>query len=161
MYELKVYRGVMFHDNEYWCKICKGIDLFQNWHEEFYEFWSKHSKVSKICTLMGSFWSKYIMFELKNTKESCFMTLKTDAKFEEKLTCGFENDMNLANFYQRTQKSQYWYFDGILLSNVENVWLSNLQRSYVSWQWRMQNVKRNWLVISKWPEEFDEFWPEH
>ena len=35
------------------------------------------------------------------------MTLKTDAKFEEKLTCGFENDMNLANFYQRTQKSQY------------------------------------------------------
>ena len=36
------------------------------------------------------------------------MTLKTDAKFEEKLTFGFENDMrSLANFYQRTQKSQY------------------------------------------------------
>ena len=29
------------------------------------------------------------------------MTLKGDAKFEEKLTCGLENDMrNLANFYQ-------------------------------------------------------------
>ena len=36
------------------------------------------------------------------------MTPKTDAKFEEKLNCGFENDMRrLANFYQRTQKSQY------------------------------------------------------
>ena len=31
------------------------------------------------------------------------MTLKSDAKFEEKLTCGLENDMgNLANFHQIT-----------------------------------------------------------
>ena len=29
------------------------------------------------------------------------MTLKIDAKFEEKVTCDLENDMrNLANFYQ-------------------------------------------------------------
>ena len=27
------------------------------------------------------------------------MTLKSDAKFEEKLTCGLENDSNLANFH--------------------------------------------------------------
>ena len=50
------------------------------------------------------------------------MTLKSDAKFEEKLTCGFENDMNnLANFHQSTRKCQNWDFDGILLSKVENV----------------------------------------
>ena len=50
------------------------------------------------------------------------MTLECDAKFEEKLTCGLENDMrNLTNFYQNTQKSQNWDFDGILLSKVENV----------------------------------------
>ena len=50
------------------------------------------------------------------------MKLKSDAKFEEKLTCGSENDMgNLANFYQSTRKSQNWDFDGILLSKVENV----------------------------------------
>ena len=31
------------------------------------------------------------------------MTLKTDAKFEEKLTCGLENDRrNMANFDQGT-----------------------------------------------------------
>ena len=31
------------------------------------------------------------------------MTLKSDAKFEEKLSCDLENDMkNLANFYQNT-----------------------------------------------------------
>ena len=50
------------------------------------------------------------------------MTLKSDTKFEEKLTCGFENDIrDLANFYQSTRKSQNWDFDGILLSKVENV----------------------------------------
>ena len=31
------------------------------------------------------------------------MTLKIDANFEEKLTCGLQNDMrNLANFHQST-----------------------------------------------------------
>ena len=31
------------------------------------------------------------------------MTLKSDAKFEEKVTCGLENDIrNLANFYRST-----------------------------------------------------------
>ena len=50
------------------------------------------------------------------------MTLKSDTKFEEKLTCGLENQTrNLANFYQSTRKSQNWDFDGILLSKVENV----------------------------------------
>ena len=48
------------------------------------------------------------------------MTLKSDAKFGEKLNCDLENDMrNLANFHQSTQKSQNWDFDRILLSKVE------------------------------------------
>ena len=47
-------------------KFLRGMDLpFQSWCEEFHEFWPKHRKVSKIYTLMGSLWSKYIMFELK------------------------------------------------------------------------------------------------
>ena len=50
------------------------------------------------------------------------MTLETDAKFNKKVTCGLENDMrNLANFYQRTLKSQNWEFYWVLLSKVENV----------------------------------------
>ena len=44
------------------------------------------------------------------------MTLKGDAKFEEKLTCGLENDRNMANFHQSNLKSQNWDIDGILLS---------------------------------------------
>ena len=46
------------------------------------------------------------------------MTLNSDAKFEEKLTCGLENDMrNLANCYQCTRN---WDTDGILLFKIEN-----------------------------------------
>ena len=45
-YELKIYRGVICHENEEWYKIWRGTDLpFQNWHAEFNEFWPKHLKV--------------------------------------------------------------------------------------------------------------------
>ena len=37
------------------------------------------------------------------------MTLKIDAKFEEKLICCFKTDKNLVNFDPSTQKSQKSY----------------------------------------------------
>ena len=89
IYDLKIYR-VMCHDNEEWYKIWRGIDLsVQNLHEEFDEFWPKHFKVLKICTLMGSFWTKYIMFGLRknrrvmfhDTGDRCKIWNKTDLCF--------------------------------------------------------------------------------
>ena len=89
--------------------------MFQKWHE-YEEFWSEHSKIEKICTLIGPFWNK-------KYRGVIFITLASDAKFEEKLTCALENNMkNLANFHQGTWKSQNWDFDGILWSKVENIW---------------------------------------
>ena len=39
--------------------------------------------------------------------------LESDARFEEKVTCGLENNMNnLANFHQSTEKSQNRTFIG-------------------------------------------------
>ena len=91
--------------------------------QEFGEFWSEHSKVSKLCTLIGAFCAKYITFDLESTKELSFIALKNHEKFEEKLTYGLENDMrNLANLHQNTWKCQNWDFDDILLSKVENLW---------------------------------------
>ena len=41
------------------------------------------------------------------------MTLKSDAKFKEKLTCGFKYDMrNLLNFHPSTQKSENFFLMG-------------------------------------------------
>ena len=104
-FQLKKYRGVMSHVTEAWCKIWRKTGmLFQKW-QEFGEFWPNHSKASKICFLIGSFLYKvYNVWLEKNTDKLSFMTLKSDAKFEEKLTYSLENDMrNLASFHQSTQ----------------------------------------------------------
>ena len=82
-------RGVISHDPEYWCKIWRKTDLlFQKW-QEFGEFWPEHSKVSKICTFIGSYCAKYLMFNLKNyrgvifcdTEEWCKIWRKTNLWF--------------------------------------------------------------------------------
>ena len=62
--------------------------LFQKW-QEFGGFWSKHSKFSKICTLISPFRAKYITFDLKkyrgvifhDTEISCKIWKKTDLRF--------------------------------------------------------------------------------
>ena len=69
--------------------------------------------LTKVCNV----WAK------KDTEELFFLTLEGDAKFEEKLTCGLENNMrNLESFHESTWKSWNWDFYGVLSSKVENVW---------------------------------------
>ena len=91
------------------------------------------------------------------------MTLRSDAKFEETLTWGLENDTrNLANFHQNGWKCQNWDFDGILLSKVENVWLKIYRGLMCDYnEERYKNWKGIDLLFQKWHEEFDEFGPEH
>ena len=46
------------------------------------------------------------------------MTLKSDAKLKERLTCGFKYDMtNLVNFYPTSQKSENFFSMGSFCSN--------------------------------------------
>ena len=55
-------------------------------------------KSLKHFTLMGPFCQNHIKFQLKKY---------SDAKFKEKLTCGFTHDMgNFVNFHPTTQKSE-------------------------------------------------------
>ena len=114
-------RTVMCNNTEEWWKIWRGIgSLVQNWYKECYKFWLENSKVSKIYTLLGCFWPNS-MFELE--KKYIEVALECDAKFEETLTCDFENDTsNLENFHQTPQKSQKWDFHWFFLYKVENAW---------------------------------------
>ena len=90
------------------------------------------------------------------------MTLKSRAKFEEKLTCGLENDMrNLANFHQNTWNCQNWYFHGTLLSKVQNTWATNLQRSYNDTEEWWKIWRGIDLSFQNWHKEFDKFWLEN
>ena len=67
LFELRNYRGVVFQETEEVYAIWRGIDLsFKNWHNEFDKFWPECSKVSKIFTLMDSFWVKYILIKKIN-----------------------------------------------------------------------------------------------
>ena len=108
MFELKKYRGIMFHDTEEWCKIWRKTNLwFGKWHEELGKFLPEHLKVSKL----GLWWDPFVQsrkcISLKFTEELCIMTMKNDAKFEEELTCRFKIDMkNFTNFNLSTQRSQ-------------------------------------------------------
>ena len=66
-FELKKYRGVIFHDTQQWCK---------NWINPYLVVtkmawgigWTliRAPKSLKKCTLMGSFCPKHIMFQLEN-----------------------------------------------------------------------------------------------
>ena len=124
IFELKIYRGVMCHENEEWCKNWRGIDFsVQNWHEQFDEFWFKHSKISKICTLMGCLLSKYIMFDLKKYKGVMFHSTECWCKIWRKTDLCFQKwHVEFRKFLQEHWKSKNWDFDEILLSKVENAW---------------------------------------
>ena len=112
--------------------------------------WKLKLKVSEIFTLMGSFWEKYIFFELKSTDELSFNTLKSDTKFREESTCRFKIDMRKQILTWALESLKNFPFNGLLLSKVYIVWAKKVKRCYLSGHWGVvQNLKRNWLVVSK------------
>ena len=123
MHELKIYRGVMCHDNEEWCKNWRGIDLsHRNWHDEFWEFWPITLNSQKFA---GWFWAKYIMFEQKKYRQVMFDSTEYWCKIWTKTgyLCFQKWHEEFSNFLsEHVQKSKNWYFDGILSSKVGNVW---------------------------------------
>ena len=88
-FQLKKYRKVMSHDTEEWSKIWRKTDLLFQKYQEFGKFWPDCLKFSKICTLICSFCTMYITFDLKkwrgvnlhDTEESCKIWRKTDLWF--------------------------------------------------------------------------------
>ena len=82
-----------------------------------------------------------------------------NAKFKGKPTCGLKNDIrNLVNFRASRQKSENLHFDWILLPKAYKDLDEKIQKSYVSWHWRVSKVWRktdSWL--QKWHEEFGEY----
>ena len=61
----------------------------------------------KIGTLMRFFYQSRKCMSLKFAEELRVMTMKSDAKFGEELTCHFKTDMrNLTNFDSSTRKSK-------------------------------------------------------
>ena len=115
--------------------------VVSNWHEKFYKFWPKHSNVSKICTLMGSFWPKYIMFELKKyrgvmfdgTEDWCKIWRKTDLCFlkwhEEFGKFSFIGWKIAISF----MKTKWW---NIIKTKIQNNQIDQIQCENVILSWK-------------------------
>ena len=79
------------------------------------------------------------------------MTLKSDAKFEEKLQLGSKNGMrNSVNFNASSGKSENLHFDVLLLSLPYKVSAEKMRNGCLLWHWKkIQTLKKNWLFVWK------------
>ena len=154
----------MCHGNEEWCNFWWEIDLWlQNWHKEFDKFWSKHSKVSKMFTVIGSFTGKNIMFELKNTEELFFMALKSLCKIWREIDFSFQKwheefdtfwtehwkvskiSTLMHSFWAKYKLIELKKYRGITFHDTK-VWWKNCKGVDLSFQNSF--------------EQYDKFWPE-
>ena len=149
--DLKRYCGVIFHDTEQWCKIWISPDLVVskignwNWVDLHYR-----TQKSEKLYIDGHFLSKgYNLSARKFQRDYVSLHWRVyNAKFKGKLTCGLKNDLrNLVNFHASRQNSQNFHFDWILLPKAYKDLDETIQKSYVSWQWRVSEV---WGKTSSW-----------
>ena len=100
-------------DEELTCALKNDMRYFENFDPTLESL--------KICTLMGTFWPKYMMFELKNYRGvTCHEHWRVIKNFFlKKMTGGLKNDIrNLVNFNVSSRKSENLHFDGLLLSRT-------------------------------------------
>ena len=144
-------------------QICTLIESFC-W-QEFGEFWHEHSKFSKFLLWLVLFVQNIVRLTWKIPEWKSpvsFMTLKSDAKFEEKLTCGLENDIrSRPNFNQSN-----WKISKLGLYRTffpkKNMYKLKICRGVMShdneeWCKIWRGID---LSFQHYHEEFDEFWPE-
>ena len=107
MFDLKKFRGVIFHDTEEWCKIWRKTDLsFGKWHEKFGKFSPEHSKVSKLEIWWNLFVQSRKCMSLEFTEEiwqwRMIQKLKRNWLVVLKLIWG------ISRFFTRALKSLIW-----------------------------------------------------
>ena len=163
LFELKKYRGVIFDDIEEWYKIWRKTNMWFGKWQEFGKFSPEHSKESKLGLWWDPFVKSWKCMTLKFTEELCVMTMKNDTKIEEdwlvvlKLTWGISWILTQA-LKNRKKLCCNW----LIVTKVYNVWATIVQRSHLSWHWRVVlNFKKNWLVVWNMTWEICKFPPEH
>ena len=100
-------------------------------------------KIWRKTDLLFQKWQEFGEF-FRETEEWCKIWRKTDLWF------GKWHEAYGKFSPEHLEVSKNFSFNGLLLSKVYIDRAKKVQRSYLSWQWRvMQNLKRNWLVFSK------------
>ena len=119
------------------------------------------SRKSENLHFDGLFLSKAHKFLDEKVQETlCLMTLKSDAKFDRKLTLGSKSDMrNLVNFIANSGFKNL-HFAVLLLLKRYYIWAKKkIQRSYCHNTQEWCTIWRGTdLCFEKWHEELYEFW---
>ena len=115
------------------------------------KFLPEHWKVSKLGLWWGPFIKSRKRMSLTMKKKCMRMTMKNDTKFEEELTCHFKSDKKIWRILTQALKCfKNLHFNALLFTKIYNFWVKKVQKSYVWYYWKlMQNLKGNWLVLSK------------
>ena len=132
MFQLEDFRGIMCHDTEECCKFKEKLTCaLKNDIRNLVSFHASRRKSENLYFDWILLSKAYKDLDEK-VQKSCLMTLKSDAKFEEKLTLGSKNDMrNLVNFNASSGKSENLHFDLLLLSIAYKVLAKKIQNNYL------------------------------
>ena len=116
----------------------------------------KALKNLKNCILMVCFCPKSNVSDRKFERNYVSWHWNVMQNLKEKLTLGSKNDMrNLENFNVSRGKSENLYFDVLLLSIAYKVSTKKVLKGYLPWHWKeIQTLKKNWLLLEKWHDEF-------
>ena len=100
------------------------------------------------------FWNHKVKAYSNLTSPFSVMRNKSSVQFQLKMymlwTKGAHQSAKFQTFDCLRKISPNLYFDRLLLLKVYKILAEKVQRSYVSWPWRlMQNLKKNWSVVSK------------
>ena len=141
------------------------MDLsFQNWHKEINKFWPEHSKVSKIFTLMGSFWAEYILFELKKYRGVIFHETEKGYKIWRGIDLSFQNWHKAFDKFW-PEKSKFSKIFALVHSFSANYILLELKKYIGGTFHEMEERCKIWTLIDlsfqNWHKKFDKFWLEH
>ena len=109
-------------------------------------------KSKKNLILMGSFWAKCILLELKKYRGVILHETEEGYKLWRGIDSSFQNwhkefDKILTGALKSLKKI---HFNELLLNKVYIVWAEKVQKNNLSWNWRgIQNLERNRVVVSK------------
>ena len=110
-----------------------------------------HVKCHQICTLISSFWWKYIKISPEKVQ-------RTYVSWHWRVTQNLKKNWFVVSIMtsiwwilmRAPESLKHLHFDWFLLCKVYHVSLKKVLRSYLSWYWTVfQNFKKNWLVVWK------------
>ena len=135
--ELKKHRAVIFHDTEQLCKIWINPDLeVLKWHEELGELSLENPKVWKLY-IYGFFLSKaYTVSVRKFQKNYVSWHWRLLKSLNGNRVVAWKK-WHLVNCHVSSWKSENLHFDWIHLSKAYKYLDEKVQKSYVSWNWRV------------------------